>query len=379
MPRILLTFAIVLAGLVSTPSFGAAQGESRTHTVKRGDTLWDLAQQYLGDPFRWPEIYRRNTETVSDPNLIYPDQVLIISGEVQATPGTPPDQPPTTPGDSSMVVQPGDTMMSPTEPALPPPAMTIFNPDRYRVVRGRRERLSVRPRGGAVRSGDYIQAPFLWEASGVAGAGTINAMTTQAVGPGLTPKDRPIPIYERVYVRIPQDAQGFPDERFLIFRYGPDIKGRGRVVIPTGVVKLASASVNGQAQAILLAKYEEVFSGQHAMPIDTLTAAQGVFPTHVEFGLLTTVAYVHDNPVLLPVGQALIFLAGSADGLVPGDQLTLVKSMGFDDRGAPRAPEEIAVAQVTRVTPWGASAIIIDQSGIGVAKGSAARVTAKMP
>jgi len=376
MRRIFLTSAIVLAGLVSTPTFGEAQGETRTHTVRRGDTLWDLAQQYLGDPFRWPEIYRRNTETVSDPNLIYPDQVLIISGEVQATPGTPPDQP----IDPAVPAQPGDTMRSPVEePQLPPPAMTIFNPDRYRVVRGERERLSVRPRGGAVRSGDYLQAPFLWEAGGVAGAGVIAAMTTPTTGPALTPADRPIPIYERVYVRIPEGSEGFPEERFLIFRYGPTIEGRGRVVIPTGVVKLASASVNGQAQGILLAKYEEVFSGHHAMPIDTLTAIQGVFPTHVEFGLLTSVGYVHDEPVLLPVGQALIFLAGSADGLVPGDQLTLVRSMGNDDRGVPRAPEDIAVAQVTRVTPWGASAIIIDQSGIGVAKGTAARVTAKMP
>ena len=37
------------------------------HVVKKGDTLWDLAQYYLKDPFRWPEIFRRNTDVVENP------------------------------------------------------------------------------------------------------------------------------------------------------------------------------------------------------------------------------------------------------------------------------------------------------------------------
>src|SRR5437868_14837075 len=51
-----------------------------THVVKEDHTLWDLAQFYLKNPFRWPEIFRRNTDVVKDPHWIYPGEVIRISG-----------------------------------------------------------------------------------------------------------------------------------------------------------------------------------------------------------------------------------------------------------------------------------------------------------
>ena len=47
--------------------------------------------------------------------------------------------------------------------------------------------------------------------------------------------------------------------------------------------------------------------------------------------------------------------------------------------GSPLPPQDVAVAQVTRVTPWGASAIIISQTDGGVKTGMTARLSGKMP
>jgi len=381
MHRIRLKLSATVLLLSFTPALAVAQGEARTHTVKKGDTLWDLAQQYLGDPFKWPEIYRRNESTIQDPNLIYPDQVIIISGDVVATAGTPADttmtpMPGQLPADTAAMG--GDSMpMAPQAPAAPP-SMTIFNPDRYRVVRGERQSLRIQEPAAAVRTGDYLQAPFMWDANGVAGAGRVTEGSSTD-GIGIYNTSRPIQYMENLYLQVPQGAAGNRDERYLLFRYGPTIAGQGQVVIPTGIVKVTTAATNGRAQAILLAKFEDVFAGHLAMPLDTLSMTPGVFPARVEFGIATTITYMYGAPVLPPVGHQIIFGAKASDGVVPGDQLTLQVPGTLAADGTQLPPQDIAVAQVTRVTPWGASAIIISQTDGGVKTGMAARVSGKMP
>ena len=52
--------------------------EAVYHTVKSGDTLWDIANKYLGDGYKWDVIWNLNTGEVADPNWIFPGQVLRI-------------------------------------------------------------------------------------------------------------------------------------------------------------------------------------------------------------------------------------------------------------------------------------------------------------
>jgi len=52
------------------------------HIVQKGDTLWDLAQQYLGDPYLWPQIWERNPY-ILDSHWIYPGDPIVIDVAVQ--------------------------------------------------------------------------------------------------------------------------------------------------------------------------------------------------------------------------------------------------------------------------------------------------------
>jgi hypothetical protein len=47
------------------------------YIIVRGDTLWDLAGRYLGNPFLWPQIWDQN-RYITDAHWIYPGDPLIM-------------------------------------------------------------------------------------------------------------------------------------------------------------------------------------------------------------------------------------------------------------------------------------------------------------
>lgn len=48
------------------------------HTVASGETLGKIAKHYYGDPSKYQKIFQANTDILKNPELIYPDQELII-------------------------------------------------------------------------------------------------------------------------------------------------------------------------------------------------------------------------------------------------------------------------------------------------------------
>lgn len=55
---------------------GSKEDEATFHTVEKGDTLSKIAKAVYGDAMKYPVIFEANKPMLTDPDLIYPGQVL---------------------------------------------------------------------------------------------------------------------------------------------------------------------------------------------------------------------------------------------------------------------------------------------------------------
>jgi nucleoid-associated protein YgaU len=60
----------------SAAPVGAGQSEEqpRVIVIRRGDTLWQIAQRHYGDGAKYSQIFQNNRDQIRNPNWIYPDQ-----------------------------------------------------------------------------------------------------------------------------------------------------------------------------------------------------------------------------------------------------------------------------------------------------------------
>jgi LysM repeat protein len=66
-----------------------ASQAAQDYTVQSGDTLFGIAQRYLGGGNQWPQLYHENSAHISDPNLIYVGQVLDVAKQAGTTSADP--------------------------------------------------------------------------------------------------------------------------------------------------------------------------------------------------------------------------------------------------------------------------------------------------
>jgi hypothetical protein len=231
----------------------------------------------------------------------------------------------------------------------------------------------------AVRAGEYLRSPFAGPAGGPVKPGKIVATTdtrlgtVQAIGNSLQ-------LQQEVTVIPPAGVRAVRGDRFLVYKTGDALVGHGRVVEPVGTVKVIDPALRdgGAVLASVDAMFSTMYLGDRLMPLDTLVAREGVFPVAVQPDLTGKVLWMQNAPLLPSIGQYLIFNAAALDGVVTGDQMTLVRERGKSPKGDQLPDEVLAVAQMLRVTQFGSSAIIIWVNDAGIEPGTLGRLTAKM-
>jgi len=95
--------------------------DAKVHYIVKGDTLWDLAAHYLGDPFLWPKIWEAN-KYITDPDLIFPQDPLIIP-EVAVVEEEAEEEEEVT--EEEEVPEPEEEVEKPVEEEAPPPLIAL--------------------------------------------------------------------------------------------------------------------------------------------------------------------------------------------------------------------------------------------------------------
>ena len=377
-----LGWSLSAAALVTVASAGSLRAQevhadSATHTVKRGDTLWDLAQTYLGDAFLWPEIYRLNTDQIEDPHWIYPGEILRLPNRAQAIAIAANTA---TVADTVRVSGPRPT--DDPEPIRRVAGPTIFAPRTMR--RPNRGPIAGAAAPARVPMGDVLRAPFFDDEDGPNDAGRL------LIGADIPGIDKPnatanFQLYDKILMTPPEGSVASEGERFMTYVLGHYVEDAGMVVIPTALVKVVRAPRPGDAAIVQVEEiYNQVNSDQRVMPMDTVGAGANQLPVRVPASMAqtATIRYVHRNKTVLPsLNYYVLFDLSAKDGLRIGDEIEIFRprTENRSDVG-PAIPEtSIAHGQVVRVTPYGATARITSQDQPAIKVGESVRITARMP
>ena len=352
-------WSISAAALVSFASVATAHAQDTradvpaTHTVKRGDTLWDLAQTYLGDAYLWPTIYRLNTDQIEDPHWIYPQEILRLPGSAPVAAQAAPEQ---------------QRNIGPS----------VF---RREVVSRGANATAEAAAPARVPIGDVLRASYVTAEQGPRNPGKL---LFSADIPGIA-KDRTtsnFQLYDKVLMDPPVGSVAAESEKFISYRLGETIEGFGTVVVPTGLLQVIRAPRQGEAAIVeVLEVYGMINGDSPIIPLDTAGAGANGRPSVVTDGRVTKIRAIYRPAVLPSLDYDVIFELSSRDGMKIGDEIAIFRpreaAVPYERLAIPEVA--IATARVVRVTPYGSTARITSQEQPAIRVGESVRVTARMP
>ncbi len=282
-PMPLLADAFLMPGSVAKDEL--VKPFPQPYIVKKGDTLWDIAQEYFADPEKWIKIWEQNLY-VSNPDLIYPGNELWLKYKAPVKKAEP--KRPTVKLEPRIIYKPAERI----EKEIDTDVLVT-----------------------ALARQDFI------DPKAIEGVGHIIDSEDERLNYGA---------YDKVYLSL--DVRAHPGDTFNIFRTGDPIyklddEGNktlvGYLVNHLGTVEITSEE-GGVFRGRITQAFEEIGRTdrlKRALPADYKIKLE--YPDKPLFGHVT---YIRGNTVEAGQGQIIGVDLGSEDGLRAGSVLGVYRS-----------------------------------------------------
>lgn len=394
--------------LAAAPTLMLGQAPAaKSHTVRKGDTLWDLARAYKGDPFLWPDIYRLNTSVVEDPHWIYPGEVLSLDGSAALAAVPAQDTPAPAASDSSAQVAMAadsaasggggaDSASAPTEPEParvtadegtpaslasliaagdPDAPPRLFGPPRGQSLHETLRAYTNQPYRPLRRS-EFHSSGFLTEGEKLPYGTVMNLVTPPQID--AEPSNSNALPYARIAVEAPKGAVYQVGDSLLVLQLGQELKPYGAVVMPTGLARVIDTA-GGRYQAEVIALYGPIRRGQRVLPAEVFVPAAGARAVPVSNGVHATLLGGPRRQDL-KAPQMVVFLdKGKQEGVAPGDLFEIRRHPARLDDGSIRVNEVMATLQVVHVRDHTATARVLNVVSPDIQPGTSVVQVAKLP
>lgn len=287
---------------VTAVSTARVQGQdtAKEHRVRRGDTLWDLARAYLGDPWQWRRIYDANREVVENPHWIYPAERLIIPG-LGGTWG------PALMGEP-LVTAPEDLARDAT-PSVP-------------LGEGLGESDLDEAARPAVTAAQFRSAPWLGDVKSVNAIGEFVRILDAGTITGANPSPRAVRPHDLIYLRYRTAQRPEIGEELLLVDAAEVYRGYGQKIVPTAVVRITALDREVMTGEIVH-QFQGVERGDLLIPMAAAPDLSGLRAEPVDNGPRGLIlAFATDHPLPTVTDRGFIDL-GENHGVQVGDELVV--------------------------------------------------------
>ena len=303
-----------------TAAAGRTKDSKNIYIIVKGDTLWDISNSFLKDPFLWPLIWKVNPY-ITNPDLIYPGNKLVIPdlSQIERAMERPAEQATEQekPGEREVAGLPkGPAKPTDKEPEAeePPPTRKLILPEEMRV-------------------------PII-DKYAMVNAGFVNAEETddRIVG-SLEPKT--IFAYDDIlYVKTPSQEGVEPGDRFLIYKpvkrvRHPDTGSTvGRLIKVLGILQITAKDTEDVMTARVTLSFDAIAKGDLITPYQEPTLVYPRKEAPEPKDITGFIIEVVDGRTINAQIDIVYLDLGTADGVEPGDRFTVY--VDSQRRGFPR-------------------------------------------